>query len=56
VSMSISAVIGVVVPILSKKIGVDPALTVPSIATLNDIMGTLIYLSMATYLLVTVVK
>jgi magnesium transporter len=56
ISMSISAVIGVVVPVISKKIGVDPALTVPSIATLNDIMGTLIYLSLVTYLLVTVPK
>ncbi len=53
ISMSISAVIGVVVPTMAKKMGVDPALTVPSIATLNDIMGTLIYLSLATYLLTT---
>ncbi len=51
VSMSISAAIGVLVPISAKKVGVDPALTVPSIATLNDIMGTLIYLSLATYLM-----
>jgi len=50
VSMTISSVIGVLVPISSKRIGVDPALTVPSIATLNDIMGTFIYLSLATYL------
>ncbi len=50
VSMTISSVIGVLVPISFKKIGVDPALTVPSIATLNDIMGTFIYLSLATYL------
>jgi len=51
VSMSISSVIGVAVPMAANKIGVDPALTVPSIATLNDIMGTFIYLTLATYLL-----
>ena len=50
VSMTISSAIGVLVPISFKRIGVDPALTVPSIATLNDIMGTFIYLSLATYL------
>jgi len=50
VSMTISSAIGVLVPISFKRIGVDPALTVPSISTLNDIMGTFIYLSLATYL------
>ena len=51
-SMTISSVIGVLVPVFSKRLGVDPAFTVPSIATLNDIMGTFIYLSLATCLLV----
>ena len=52
VSMTLSSVIGVLVPVFAKKMGVDPAFTVPSIATLNDIMGTFIYLTLATYLLV----
>ncbi len=50
VSMSISSAIGVLVPISFRRVGVDPALTVPSIATLSDITGTFIYLSLATYL------
>jgi magnesium transporter len=51
VSMSVSSLLGVLVPIFFKKLNVDPAVTVPSISTLNDVMGTFIYLTLATYLL-----
>ena len=44
--------VGVTVPLLFKKINVDPALASgPLITTLNDIIGVFIYLSVAAFLL-----
>ena len=48
----IAAIIGVIVPFGLKKLGLDPALaTGPFITTTNDIIGLMIYLWVATYLL-----
>ena len=48
----IAAIIGVVVPFGLKKLGMDPALaTGPFITTTNDIIGLLIYLGVATFIL-----
>ncbi len=47
-----AAVIGAMVPLLFKHFEIDPALaTAPFIATTNDIMGLLIYLSILTVML-----
>lgn len=44
-----ASIIGAVVPILFRKLNVDPALaTGPFIATFNDVVGLLIYFSMLT--------
>jgi magnesium transporter len=44
--------VGVLIPVVFKKIGVDPAIASgPLITTLNDVIGVFIYLSVATYLL-----
>jgi len=48
----IAAIIGVIVPFGLRKMGLDPALaTGPFITTTNDIIGLMIYLGVATYLL-----
>jgi len=50
--MSFSAFVGTSLPALFKRAGVDPAIaTAPLISSLCDIMGILIYLSMASLLL-----
>ncbi|MGX7107289.1 magnesium transporter [Hutsoniella sourekii] len=52
VTLSISTVIGYVVPALFNKIGIDPAVASgPFITTINDACGLMIYFSLATYLL-----
>ena len=44
--------VGVLIPVIFKKIGVDPAIASgPLITTLNDVIGVFIYLSVATSLL-----
>ncbi|MFH1553060.1 MAG: magnesium transporter [Candidatus Omnitrophota bacterium] len=44
--------VGVVIPVLFKKIRIDPAIASgPLITTLNDVIGVFIYLSVATYFL-----
>jgi len=49
----VSGSFGAFVPLLLKKINIDPALaTGPFITTSNDILGLLIYLSVITHLLV----
>src|SRR5699024_4348468 len=51
-TLSISAVIGSVVPLIINKLNFDPALASgPFITTVNDIIGLLIYFSLATTLL-----
>ncbi|MFH1305286.1 MAG: magnesium transporter, partial [Candidatus Omnitrophota bacterium] len=44
--------VGVVTPVVFKRMGIDPAIASgPLITTLNDVIGVLIYLSIATFLL-----
>src|SRR5699024_9962269 len=51
-TLSISAVIGVVIPLIINKLKIDPAIALsPFITTLNDIIGLMIYFSIATYLM-----
>lgn len=51
-TLSVSAVIGSVVPLIINKLNFDPAIASgPFITTLNDIIGLLIYFSIATYLM-----
>ncbi len=52
-SMTITATVGSIVPIIFKKLNIDPALpSGPFITTFSDILGNLIYLSLATFLLI----
>ena len=49
-----SALVGAFLPVFFKRIGVDPAIaTAPIISMFCDIMGIIIYLSLASYLLIT---
>lgn len=51
-TLSASAVIGSVIPLIINKLKFDPAVASgPFITTLNDIIGLLIYFSIATYLM-----
>lgn len=51
-AMSLSAVLGVLIPIIFKKIKADPAIASgPLITMINDIVGLAVYLSIATFLL-----
>jgi len=51
-TLSVSAVIGAVIPIIINKLKIDPAVASgPFITTINDIIGLLIYFSIATSLL-----
>src|SRR5699024_6422920 len=51
-TLSISAVIGAVIPLIINKLKIDPAIASgPFITTLNDIIGLMIYFSIATYLM-----
>src|SRR5690625_6983877 len=52
ITLSVSAVIGAVVPLIINKLNFDPAIASgPFITTINDIIGVLIYFSVATSLL-----
>lgn len=52
ITLSISAVIGSVIPLIINKMKIDPAVASgPFITTINDIVGLLIYFSIATYLM-----
>ncbi|WP_233554918.1 magnesium transporter [Atopobacter sp. AH10] len=51
-TLSVSTVIGYVVPGLFDRVGIDPAVASgPFITTINDACGLMIYFSLATYLL-----
>lgn len=51
-TLSVSAVVGAVLPLLINKLNFDPAIASgPFITTVNDIVGLLIYFSIATYLM-----
>ena len=48
-----ATMIGAVIPILLKKVGIDPAIaTGPFVTTMNDILGLLIYLTLISVFLV----
>jgi magnesium transporter len=50
--ITMSALVGTLIPMLCHKVGVDPAVTAgPFITTLNDVISLLIYLSIATLVL-----
>jgi len=52
ITLSLSAVIGAIIPVVIKKLKIDPAVASgPFITTINDIMGLLIYFTIATTLL-----
>lgn len=51
-TLSVSSVVGALVPIVATKLNIDPAIASgPFITTINDAMGLFIYFSMATFLL-----
>jgi magnesium transporter len=51
-SMSVAATLGALVPLLFKRVGMDPATaTGPLVTTMTDIIGTASYLMLAAYLL-----
>jgi len=50
----LATAIGIAVPKIFDKLGMDPAISAsPFVTTIEDIMGLLIYFSIATYMLVT---
>ncbi|SEL38099.1 magnesium transporter [Carnobacterium iners] len=52
ITLSLSTVVGAVIPFLINKLNIDPAIASgPFITTINDAMGLMIYFSMATKLL-----
>jgi len=51
-TLSISTVIGSIVPVVINKLNIDPAVASgPFITTLNDVIGLLIYFTIATAML-----
>ncbi|MBN2056548.1 magnesium transporter [bacterium] len=51
-AITVAAVMGVIIPIMFDKAGIDPALAAgPLVTTSNDVTGVFIYLSLATLLL-----
>ena len=53
VAMVISSLVGTVVPIFFKKIGVDPAVASgPLITTITDLVGVVTYYSLAWIMLI----
>lgn len=51
-TLSISSVVGAIIPLIINKLKIDPAIASgPFITTLNDIIGLMIYFSIATYLM-----
>ncbi|MFH1724886.1 MAG: magnesium transporter [Elusimicrobiota bacterium] len=52
VSMAVAATLGALVPLVFRRVGIDPATaTGPLVTTLTDIIGTAAYLALATLLL-----
>jgi len=53
-SMAVAATLGALVPLVFRRVGIDPATaTGPLVTTLTDIIGTASYLLLASYLLFT---
>ena len=53
VALTIATVVGTVIPILLKKLKIDPAVASgPFISTINDIAAVIIYYGLATLLFV----
>ncbi|HLR53166.1 MAG TPA: magnesium transporter [Pseudogracilibacillus sp.] len=51
-TLTFSAVIGAVIPLIINKLKIDPAIASgPFVTTFNDVIGLLIYFSIATYLM-----
>ena len=51
ISMTVSSLVGAIVPILFKKINIDPAVASgPFITTINDLTALLIYYGLAAIL------
>lgn len=51
ISLTVSALVGTAIPMFLNRIGIDPAVaTGPFITTLNDIIGLLVYFTVATFL------
>ena len=51
-AVTASSLSGMIIPVIFKKVGIDPAVASgPIITTLNDVMGLFIYLGLATVLL-----
>ena len=52
ISVNLSGIAGTVIPMLSKRLGFDPALTAgPFETAFQDVLGVTIFLSLATALL-----
>jgi magnesium transporter len=52
VNVCIATIMGVVIPLALKRIGIDPALAMgPFVTTANDIIGLMVYLGLAVFLL-----
>ena len=50
--MFVAAAIGTLLPVILKKVGLDPARAAgPFVTTTVDVLGTVIYLSMASMML-----
>ena len=57
VAMTVSSLIGTIVPIVFTKVGVDPAVASgPLISTVNDLTAVVIYYSMVWVLVINVLK
>jgi magnesium transporter len=51
-AIMVAAMTGTLVPVVLKKLNIDPAISSgPFVTTANDITGLVIYLGLATYLL-----
>jgi magnesium transporter len=52
ITLSLATIVGAVIPVIINKLNLDPAIASgPFITTINDILGLLIYFSIATALL-----
>ena len=52
ITVSLSTVIGTIIPVIINKFKIDPAVASgPFITTINDTLGLLIYFSIATFFL-----
>jgi len=52
ISINISGLVGTIAPMISKRLGFDPALTAgPFETAFQDVVGITIFLSLATFML-----